>query len=212
MPAETELGVKLVPDESALDNIEDREIGVSGSGDGEGRELDEERNEKLQVMTRGIGRIASRLGTIAVIAAILAGIAKAVGELTDIGFEDVRDGIVTALNQLKDQLLQTLGITGGGTSSEESGRRNRRMIGQNLALSGAPFGGLPLLSSLNFEEIKQQIRERTEGNNGSNSGDGRGGSDTEVRLFTSRDSLTGDSTQQEMETQNFEFFNVEGGS
>jgi len=190
--ADGELEFDLTVDEQALDRIEDRNLDIAGGDGSEARELDEERNERLQVLTRGLGRISSKLGQLALIAAALAGLSKLLGEVFDIGFEDVRDALVDVVDSITDPIENALGL-GGKSFTEQTP--------QQQAMTPGPLG---------FASFFPEFFGLESG--GSNGSPDVSDNKITASLFTSRDSLTGDSTQQEMEVQNFDYFTIEGGS
>jgi hypothetical protein len=194
MPVDSELGVKLVPDESALESIEEKELEVSGEAGAvdDAKELNEEQSSKLTLVNRKLGRVAGRLGKIAAILAVLGVIAKILGSVFDIGFEDVRNAIVDALDKLLDPIKTAFG--GSKEKFEEQSQIEQAMTPGPLGFISAVAPGLLDLES------------NQSGSSGSSNGS------ASVNLFTSRDSLTGDSTQQEQSTQNFDYFKFQGGS
>lgn len=204
--ADGELNVKLVPDEQALEQMEEKQLEISGEPDsvGEAKRLNEEQNNKLQVMTRRLGRIGSRLGQIAVVATLLAALVKIVGEVFNIGFEDVRNAIVTILNDIKNVitgLFSGIGNFFGGGASNFTGAGGDGGFGAGQLLAGGLAGpaGLGLFNLLSND---------SDGGGASSSNQGQ----ANVNLLTSRDALLGDSTQREMNSQNTEDFVINGGS
>jgi len=107
MANDFELTAEIVPDESALEELEDQEIGLSGDGGNakEIKDLNEEQAGRLAIVGRTLGRLAPIAGKIAIIAGLLAVIAKVVGSVFDIGFGDVRSAIVNAINTVVNAII-----------------------------------------------------------------------------------------------------------
>lgn len=200
MPEDIEVGVRLKVDEEEVENIQDQELGIGGGGAGlsEQAELDEERNERLQRVNRGIGRIASKLGVLTVIAAALGVLAGVISQVFDISFSDVREAIVNLVNDLGQKFANFIqGLPTGVAGSVLGEDTANRLQGATV---GAAFGGPgALIGSILADQGSQG------GNNG-------GQGNVNVGLFTSRDSLLGDSTQQEMEGKATDAFNLVGGA
>lgn len=192
------LDIELVPDQDALEDIEEKQLEISGEPDavGEARELNEEQNEQMTMMNRKMGRMTTRLGQLGIIAAAIGGIAKILGEVFDITFADVRDALVNAINLLIDSIGQMIPGVGGQSTSPSDLRPG---------LSGAVTGlGAvnPALPGIISNALSIQ-GERTQSNNSQGNGN---------FLFTSRDNLLGDSTQKELQTQETQDFILNGGS
>lgn len=187
-------GIEL--DRDALQQVQEQELGITG-GDGAAedfKEMDEERNEILQVMTRGIGRIAGRLGKIGAIIAILGVIAKILGSVFDISFSDVRDAVAEALSGTIDGIKNALGL-GGGSGFRQANATER-------AMTPGPLG---------FASLSPKFFNLPGSDSGS-SAPSKPGEFFRAQLFTSRDQLSGDSTQKEQSSGNMNFFDIEGGS
>lgn len=189
-----ELEAEIVPDKSAIESIQDGEVELSTDGAvGEQTDIQEQQSEQLSVIGRSLGRVLSVLKQVSVIAGILAVISKILGSAFDIGFEDVRDAIVNALDEIVDPIKSGLGF--GGKSFAEKTETERAMTPGPLGFASlAPdFFGLPSAPD----------------NSNSNSASGQ---DFNVSLLTSRDALMGDSTQKDMQSDNVHFQILEGGS
>lgn len=202
MAEDLEVGVKLVPDEEALQDIQNQEFSVGGDGAGisDQAELDEERNERLQRVNRGVSRVASKLGILTAIAAAVALLAKTVGEIFDISFSDVRDALSQVITDLADSLAQFVSNIPTGLAGNLLGEQTANRA-QGAALGGGAFGLFGALAGATFGD--QGNEPQTSGTN--NQGNG-------VNVFTSRDALVGDSTQQELQSKNVDKFVLEGGS
>lgn len=201
--ADGELEVKLVPDEEALDAVEEKQLEVSGEPDSvqEAKEQNEAQTGQLTVIGRSLGRILSVLKQLSIIAAVLAVISKILGKALGIGFEDVRDGIVRVLNSLKDALLDALPFTSGPGTSGGSSTGNQFVsdaLGSSLTgVAGPGSGFLGQLLANAGSQVGSQAQQMTDAN---------------INLLTSRDALLGDSTQRDMQSDNVHFQILEGGS
>lgn len=198
--ADGELQVAIVPDEQALENIEEKQLEISGEPDsvGEAKELNESQDKKLGIMSRKLGRIGSRLGQVAVIVTLLSALAKIMGEVFNIGFEDVRDAIVQAINLMVDAVKSF--FPGGNRTSAPTSEEISGSVVPGL-LTGGPGVALGNL-------LASRITGINEDRNSDSSSDSNGN----INLFTSRDMISGDSTQQEMSSQNTQDFILTGGS
>lgn len=197
--ADGELDVELVPDESALEDIEEKQVEIAGEGAAvdEARGLNESRNEKLNVANRKLGRIASSTSILAAIAAALASIAKTVGEVFGISFEDVRNAIVEVLNKLQEKFSNFITGIGSNVLARNSPFSERQVDKARGAILGSVMGPTGALAGA------LSVGGENENSNSQN---------TNVNFVLSRRSLLGDSTQQEMESENVENFVLNGGS
>jgi len=200
MPDDIEVGLKLVPDESAIQDLENQELGVAGGEDGELTDLNESQDGRLQVANRKLGRVVKRVGKVGVIAAILAGIAKTLGSVFDIGFEDVRNAVVQAIDALIDAVKSFI----PGVGSMTKAPTGSEAISAVNATPGSFLNPGRLLSNL----LIQRGQNLMDGGGSNNAGN----QNNNFSIFTSRDALVGDSTQQEMQKNQLDYFNFEGGS
>lgn len=195
-----ELSVEIVPDESAIESMEKKQLEIAGEPDSvdEARQLNESQDERLMIANRKLGRMTTALGKLGIIAATLAVIAKVVGEVFDIGFEDVRSAIVQAIDDMIEAIKSFL--PGGKTTQPPSGGE---------VLSGLGTGFPALLQGNPAPFITATTVQRANNLNSQNTGQSTGNN---VNIFTSRDSLTGDSTQQQQQNSDLEFWTQVGGS
>lgn len=195
--ADGELDVKLVPDKKALEDIEDQNIGLSGNGGNaeDIKDLNEEQAGSLAVVGRTLGRLAPIAGKIALVASLLGIIAKVVGGAFNIGFEDVRNAIVNAINTVVSAIT---GLPGNITSGLENAL--------TFNIGGGPSGGgtdvvafNPTASLLKNELMGSSTQQQSS-------------RQTNVNLVTSRENLLGDSTMRELETDSVNRQIFSGGS
>lgn len=196
--ADGELSVKLVPDENALEEIEDQKVGLSGDGGTaeEVKDLNEEQAGSLAIVGRTLGRLAPIAGKIAIIASLLAVIAKVVGSVFDIGFEDVRSAVVNAINTVVSAIT---GLPGQLASKLENALTFN--IGGGSSGSGTEVVGFNPTASLLKNEL---IGSSTQGEQTSQQ--------TNVNVVTSRENLLGDSTLKELESDSINRQIFSGGS
>jgi len=197
--ADGELDIKLNVDQDALEDVQN-EIqleGDGGPGRSEGIELDQERNQRLAVINRRTSRLVSKLGLLGVIAAGIATLVATVGQIFDISFSDVRNAIVETINSLIDKFanfIQSIptGLGGDIVGQETINRAQGAGIGSIFGLPGMLIGSML-------------------GDQGSSQSSSQPGN-MNVNLFTSRDKMLGDSTQQELEGQYQDEFGLVGGA
>jgi len=198
--ADGELDIELNVDQDALEDVQNEiELeGDGGPGRSEGVELDQERNQRLAVINRRTSRIASKVGVLTVIAAGIATLVAIIGQIFDISFGDVRDAVVSAINDLVSSFANFVQSIPTGIGGDISGQETvNRAQG---AAFGSPFGLLGMLAGATF------------GDQGSGTQSGGGTGNLNVNLFTSRDKMLGDSTQQELEGQYQDEFGLVGGA
>jgi len=195
-----ELDIELNVDEDALEDVQnDIQLeGDGGPGRSEGVELAEERNQRLDVINRRTSRIASKVGVLTVIAAGIAALVGIIGQIFDISFGDVRDAVVSAINDLVGQFADFVQSIPTGIGGDVAGQ-NTINRAQGAAL-GSPFGLIGALAGATFGDQSS----------GTQSASGNG--NLNVNLFTSRDKMLGDSTQQELEGQYQDEFGLVGGA
>jgi hypothetical protein len=71
MPEDLEVGVKLVPDEQALEDVEDREIGAGGAGQGAGGGLSpSQQNQQQSAIAGGIRTALVATGIVGLLASL----------------------------------------------------------------------------------------------------------------------------------------------
>jgi len=203
--ADGELSIELIPDEEALEEIEEKQLEISGEPGSveEAAELNQEQNEKLTVMSRGIGRIASRVSVLAVIAAGIASIATLISNIFNISLADVREAIVTMVDTMVDSIKQIAGGIVSGPSRAIAGATglDQSEIGGVLGagIGSAMFGPLGLFAGAMGGMEQSGSQQSSNQNNG-------------VTLMTSREMLTGDATQKEMQSENIQDIVINGGS
>lgn len=198
--ADGELNVAIVPDEDALEEIEEKQLEISGEPGavGEAKELNESQDQKLGIVNRKLGRITTRLGQLGLIAVAIAALSKIVGEIFDIGFEDVRNAIVQAINLLIDTVKSF--FPGGNRSSAPTAGEITGSYLPGLLTGGSSVA----LGSLLASRMGSISDDRSGGNNSDSNGD--------TNVVTSREMLLGDSTFREMSSERSQSFIIEGGS
>ncbi|MGK7368810.1 MAG: hypothetical protein ACNS64_01245 [Candidatus Halalkalibacterium sp. M3_1C_030] len=179
-------GDAVIDKDSLQDDVD--EISFEMMGDSaqiqDAQELNEERNEKLGVVSRGITRAGPFLIKIAaVLGLILAGL-LGLANAFDISFSDVRDAIVGVLNTVIDTISSIIPST-----KSQVADANRFISNFNPTQPGTGIlktAGENLLSNLQ-----------------------QGNTELDISLLTSRDQMLGDSTQQDKsaDKQNQNIFN-----
>lgn len=187
--ADGELQVDIVPDESAIEDIQDGQVEVSS--DGEFGQQVEEQNDRLGGIGRSVFKIAKILTVVVALIAAVVPILRQIGEALDISFEDIRTAAVEAINSLKQSVSDAL------TLGEFRGTPNNAAEG--FAAGAAPPGLGPLVVNAldNLRQNNQGTSESQQPN---------------FNLFTSRDEMLGDSTMQEFRSNNVFLNNNGGGS
>ena len=138
----------------------------------------EERNDKLGIIGRGVIALLAIFAKIAGIIAAVIVVLKTIANAFDLSFEDVRSAIVGVLNTIVETLK---GIF--GTSEFDQNRREDIALGGAVGSISSPGSGLGIGGS-----IASIIRglDRNE--------------ETNLDLSLPRDIFQGDSTQQDKET------------
>lgn len=187
-----QLEVKLVPDEQALEEVEKKQLEVSGEADSvqEAQQVNQEQNEKLGGISRTLFRIAKGFSVVVGLLSIFLPVLSKIGEVLDISFSDVRDAFVQIIRELVTT-LQNAVPTGG-----------KDLLGKVTGAGGDIPLGFPGLFSPD-----QLLGGALDLASGFLSGNNQGSSSSQqlnVNLLTSRDQMIGDSTQQEQQTATFD--------
>lgn len=189
--SEAELEVSLEPDMSAIENVEQQEMEVSGETRAveDAKSQNEERNGMLAVITQTLKRLASPIIVLAAfLLTILAPVIQRIRDaLATFDFGALRqllvrgiDDLINVFSDLMRQALNTL-----------------RSLPSDLASRITPNISIPSLGG---------------GSNNDGGGLRESLTDFTMNVVTSRDALIGDSSQKQMETD--ELFKVDstGGS
>jgi len=183
------VGNAVIDEESLQDDVDEVTFDMMGDSTAveESQELDEERNEKLGVVSRGLTRFAPAIITVAAILSTVIVILRTIANVFDISFTDVRNAIVNVLDSILQAFTDVLPSTSGDVKQDIAGNIPS-VINPSLGISniGASLG----------QSAGQNLAENS-------------GINLNLDLLTSRDQMLGDSTQQDKsaDKQNQNIFN-----
>lgn len=216
------LETEIVLDETALENIEQKQLEISGEPGSisDAEEQNEEQTGLLAVAARQLGRLKSLIKSkFGLIVAAVLGLTALVASAFDIGLSDVREGIVRligglvdsvigAVDSLENSLLGVLGI--GGQGAVQSPEQNRVSGSEALSFGAGLLNPLPGSSQTALSEL---LRSNADFQNSQNAGQqNTSEQDTQPGLLFPQNKLFSNSSTQERVTQNNQDFLFEGGS